>query len=229
MSVDAFILSYKRPQNIDKVIAGIKLQSCIRNIYVFHNHPSSLKIPGVINIFSERNFGCIARYALALLSDCKFALFVDDDIALISDFSSRFKQLIRRKDFSVAGVFCRILSDLKTDQSIYQRSKTMHFNKDFIPVDIVTGRIHICRREYIYNIFSHSIYRKFPLSDDLVLNLSIQIATGYPSLAIPATKNEIKILEQNNSVHSRKKHYQERSDIVNYFIKIGWRPINGWL
>ena len=61
----AIVLSWKRLKNIPLVVWGLKKQSYIDDIIIFHNHPSWLKMPGCINIFSDLNLGCIIRHQIA--------------------------------------------------------------------------------------------------------------------------------------------------------------------
>jgi hypothetical protein len=227
MIVDAFILGYKRPHNLARVVAGVRRQRCVRDIYVFHNHPSVERIGGVINVVSDRNFGCVARHALALLPRCDVTLFVDDDVSLTADLSPHIAAVAQTGRFAVGGVFSRVLLSSQPGPDIYKESQKRHFNDCYRCVDIITGRVSFCLQALLPCLFRDSLYQTYPLSDDIVLNLSLQMATGFPSMAIPAKREHIEELPQDDAVHHRPEHWSERSAVVNAFIQRGWRTLVG--
>jgi hypothetical protein len=227
MNIDAFILSYKREKNISRVIKGIRRQSFVRNIYVIHNSPSTTKVLGARNLVFDNNFGCIARHTIALLSNCDYALFVDDDIEIQVDLSQRFQKLIKTSSFGVAGVYCRKFKEknINFSDQVYESSIKLHHKSVYTAVDIVVGRIHFCKRELIPLMFIDPIYINYPLADDIILNFSLQMNRKLPSIGIPSKPDEFKNLDDHFAVHKRSNHYFERSHLVRHFTYNGWKSL----
>ncbi len=226
MIVDAFILSYKREDYLERVIKGAKRQSFVRDIFLIHNYPSKKKIKGVINIFFEKNFKCMARHIVSFLSDCDYALFIDDDIELLTDFSDRFKYAVRKFPNSIVGVFgCDIDADHKGKKSLYA-SGGYYFESDFYRVvDIAVGRVLFAPKTAIRSYVNNGLYFKYPFSDDVVLNLANQIENKKPSLIIKSSVKEHIDLTEKYAVCSRDSHYMERSEIIYNAMKKGWRSL----
>ena len=51
---DAFILGYKRNNNIPQVLKGLRRQSFVRNIYVFHNARMLFILYGVASCYKKK-------------------------------------------------------------------------------------------------------------------------------------------------------------------------------
>jgi len=233
IKVDAFILGYKRDKNIPKVVRGLRKQSFVKDIYVFHNFPSKLKIKNVINIYSDKNFGCIARHGLAILSDSEYALFVDDDLELKTDFSMRFIKAIKKNPYSIIGLFGVNISQQENMKNIYRNGehyKNYSFQRY---VDIIKGRVHLTHKQNILNSFNFIINNKLKIDglrkndfimDDLILNLATQIRTKHPSILIPCKESEMRELSAEHGAETLKNHYRNRSLLTKKFLNIGWIP-----
>lgn len=222
LAVDAFLLSYKREMNLDTVVEGIRRQSFIRNIYVFHNAPSSKKVKNAVNIYADKNFGCISRHAVALLSDCDYAFFIDDDLELCEDLSERFLWAIANEPESIIGLFGNTIDMKATPDTLYGSG---HRNRVVLSkryVDIVVGRCMLVKRCLIPQVYSYTDYYRHPLVDDIMLNLSVQMVTKKPAVMIPSSPAEIRTLGQNHAVCDRDGHYEERCRVIHDFIDKGW-------
>jgi SAM-dependent methyltransferase len=225
ITVDAFLLSYKREMHVDKVMQGIRRQSFVRDIYVFHNAPSSKKVRGAINIFADKNFGCISRHAAALLSDCDYAFFIDDDLELWEDLSERFWAAIAEDPESIIGLFGNTIDMRARPEELYgsgYRNRIVLLQRY---VDIVVGRCMLVKRSLIPHVYSYEHYYDHPLVDDIMLNLSAQMKTGKPSVMIPSSLMEYRSLDQNHAVCDRDGHYAERCQVIHDFIQRGWRSL----
>lgn len=227
MVIDAVLLSYDRLDTLQQVVAGLKKQSCLRDIYIWHNHPSNLKMEGVINIYSEKNFKCRARHAFALNLDAEYILFMDDDIVIPEDYSRYILDGIKKYgDYAVLGPQ-GVLVDLKKAKKTglyYDWGGGYDFIKKPVFVDIVKGRFHIVKRQYIIYTFLFEFEINSPLeeritSDDIFINLSIQCSINKPSVVI-----SLPAFEELNSggLYQREDHLKMRSDLVKRFIDFGW-------
>lgn len=229
IKITACILSYKRENNLPLVIRGLKRQSFLDKIYIFHNYPSSKKIKGVINIFSEKNFGCIARHAIALLLDSDYVLFVDDDLELKADFSERFLKAIKISKDSIIGFFGRNIK--QGMQKLYSNGENIKWSPIYRFVDVIKGRVQLVPFKAFLNSFDYIQENKLNLNlfknaDDVILNLTNQLITKKPSLIIPTQKDEIIELSENNTgVSNKSDHLKRRDALIDNFIKTGWHPL----
>ncbi|THD72496.1 MAG: hypothetical protein E7813_03790, partial [Bradyrhizobium sp.] len=83
--MSAILLSWRRPENIARIVAELRTWKRIGEIMVWNNNPDqNLTLPGATIINSGRNFGCLARYGLVALADNDTIWFQDDDL-LVSE------------------------------------------------------------------------------------------------------------------------------------------------
>jgi len=85
----AIILSYKRPQNIERICEIILTIPDVIQIIVANNNPSidlndfvKIKTPRLILINQRKNFGCVKRYQIAHRQQSNYFLSIDDDLFL---------------------------------------------------------------------------------------------------------------------------------------------------
>ena len=68
--VSAILLSWRRPNNIERIVAELRTWKRIGEIFVWNNNPDrKLSLPGATIIDSGRNFGCLARYGMVPLAE----------------------------------------------------------------------------------------------------------------------------------------------------------------
>ncbi len=223
--VDAVLLSYKREKNLKYVVRGLKRQSFINDIYIYHNYPSIEKINGAINIYSEKNFRCIIRHSLGLMLKSDYVLFIDDDIELIADFSKRFIDAIKLEPNSVIGLFGKVIN--KDNTKPYTNGIDISFSPFIRYVDIVKGRIHLIKKEKLLNsldFIAKNLIEENMIEDDIILNLSNQLKSKTPSVLIPSNDQEIKNLNEDHALAFRKGHLNLRDNYINEFLYLGWKP-----
>ena len=195
MKIDAVVLSWKRPDNLDKIIKSLKDQKVIDTIYVWHNYPSQKKVEGAINIYSEKNFDTYIRHIFAMALDSDYILFQDDDLILDGDNSDVILSYIRKygKRAAVMGPFGKKYS--KKQGSV-----------------VILGRMHIVKRAYlIYPILFEKEYkykRDKTIGDDIFLNLSIQHFTQSKSIIMKELKT--KNLPESDCAKAIKKRWWEK-------------------
>jgi glycosyltransferase involved in cell wall biosynthesis len=232
VKADAFVLSYKREENLPAVIRGLKRQSFVDNIYIIHNHPSKRKVDGAINIFSQKNFRCIARHSIAQLAENEYVLFMDDDLELMTDLSPRFIQALETEPEAVAGLLGNNVDPGAPARQLYWSGGKFHEGSSFQRfVDIVIGRCHLCKRKYLGESFKFIAQHDFPIDnftvirDDVILNLAAQLQTKVPGILVPAQiDRDFKNLPEPHAVWKMKSHFAIRSSIIKYFMDNGWTP-----
>lgn len=191
-----------------------------------------MKIKGVINIISDKNFRCIVRHAVAQMAKTQYVLFIDDDLELRTDLSSRFINALETEPEAVTGIFGNNVDPNADTGMLYASGGRFGFEKSefYRYVDIVIGRCHLVKRKFLMESFIFINTQLFPLEnfnvirDDVILNLSIQAKTKIPGLLIPIDpETDYRDLADHNAVCNMKSHYLMRSFIINEFMTHGWR------
>jgi len=219
----AIVLSWKRVKNIPYVVFGLKKQSYIDEIIIFHNHPSKLRIPGCKNIFSEKNLGCIVRHKIAsTIKGYDYFVFSDDDLMLMNDLRKDILPVIRSKGKeSVLGFFGQELN-MKKNKEEYTSGKHTTSNKEMVPIDIIKGRFHIISKEGISEMAKSNFNTSSLKSeDDIRANLIIQRKFKKPSYLIPLN-HRILELHDKHALERRPTHLQKRNEAVSDALKLGW-------
>ena len=219
----AVVLSWKRPENLPQVVEGLRRQSYIDDIMIFHNHPSDRRIDGCINIVSDHNFGCAVRHQLATLLDYDCFVFTDDDLMLTQDLASRLMPVIEALgQRSVIGLFGHML-DCADPRAAYSNGKTITTD-EVIPVDVVKGRFHILSRATLQAISGPGLNTPALLAeDDIRVNVAVQWAFDEPSYLVPA--KGVKDLPAPHARWRRSQHFAARDRAVHDGLQLGWRPL----
>ncbi len=91
--ITSILLNYNRPENMDRVIERIRMQTVESNIFIWDNS-GEMKLTGNADVIikSTRNFYCHPRYVLTAFVDTPFVWTQDDD-RLIKD-AKLFERLI---------------------------------------------------------------------------------------------------------------------------------------
>ena len=71
-----------RRGNLSSIVEALDDSKQFDEVIIFNNHEDDLYIPGVTVINSGRNFGSIARYGIAVVSEHQRFLFQDDDLII---------------------------------------------------------------------------------------------------------------------------------------------------
>ena len=83
--ITSIILHYKRPENVDKWMEGIKMQTVPSKIMVWDNSgnfPENMKKHCDIYIQSSKNFHCQPRFLMGGFVQSKYTYNQDDDLAI---------------------------------------------------------------------------------------------------------------------------------------------------
>ena len=219
----AIALSWRRPENLPKVVKGLRRQSYIDDIMIFHNHPSDRRIDGCINIVSDHNFGCAVRHQLALLMDYDTFVFTDDDLMLTEDLAPRLVPVIEAHgQQSVIGLYGHML-DIEHPRAAYSSGRTVTA-EGVMPVDLVKGRFHVLSRAVLQAISGPGLNTPALLAeDDIRVNVAVQWVFDEPSYLVPAFG--VKELPAPHARWRRAHHFEARDQAVYDGLQLGWRPL----
>jgi hypothetical protein len=204
-TLDAVVLSWKRPDNLPAVVESLRSQRVVRRIYIWHNHPSDRKIEGAINIFSGQNFDTFIRHIFGLALDSDYVLFQDDDLVLEGDNSDILEESIRTHGDTAAVMG--------------YSGKKYHRNQKTI---VVKGRFHIVKREnLIYPLLFEKKYgfqRDRTIGDDIFLNYAIQHFTGMDSFEIGGLKLR-NLSEGSYAKAAQRRWWEKRKAVARKILK----------
>ena len=223
------VLSFKREENLDQVVEGLRNQSFIDDILIIHNCPSKKRVKGCYNIVSDINFGCLIRHQIAAtLNGYGYFIFSDDDLMLTGDITDSVSEAVEKVGReSVLGIYGLNLNRNDLD-SAYSTGKNIRNKKDVItPVDIVKGRFHIMSKNNVMRLASSRFNTKFLREeDDIRANVSTQNAHKVPSYVFRVSKNQVLDLPDPNALQDRPDHYDNRNRAILDGIVLGWEPIS---
>ncbi|MEM7587717.1 MAG: hypothetical protein AAF560_30295 [Acidobacteriota bacterium] len=219
----ALVLSWRRPDNLPRVIEGLRRQSFIDDIMIFHNHPSDRRMEGCLNVVSDHNFGCAVRHQLAQLLDYETFVFSDDDLMLTEDLAPQLMPVIRAYgQRSVIGLFGHML-DRQRPNAAYSHGERVT-TREVRPVDLVKGRFHVLSRACLQAISAPGLNTPALLAeDDIRVNVAAQWAFDEPSYLVPV--RGVKDLPAPHARWRRKDHLQARDQAVYDGLQLGWRPL----
>ncbi|MEM9305278.1 MAG: glycosyltransferase family A protein [Pseudomonadota bacterium] len=219
----AIVLSWKRTENLPYVIRGLRRQSYVDDIMIFHNHPSDRRMDGCINVFSDHNFGCAVRHQLALLLDYDYFVFIDDDLMLSRDLAPWLvPQRDKHGERRILGLVGHTLN--LANQTAPYSSGSSSVSKTPRAVDLVKGRFHMLSRGAIQAICDAGLHTRALLAeDDIRANVAVQMAFGEPGLLVPAVG--VRYLPEPHGRWHRSNHLDDRDQAVQEAMELGWRPL----
>jgi len=222
MTYDVIILSYKRPQNIERVVNALICQDPVPNeITVWHNAPSKIAVPSVNNVVADINYTCRARHAFGLLSKADALLFIDDDLLLRSErVAGQLIEGLTRHPDSVVGFWGMRCGD--DPHKPYTGGKR-HRGEE-AATSVVLGKLHMIRRELLHHAFSRDLLPDVAGEDDIVLSASVQMATGQPSWIVAGIERAwLDDLRDEQGNDCRPDHWRRRNLTCRRMIELGWR------
>ena len=146
MTVTAILLSYHREPNIGRIIYALEKQTVPpEEIILINNNPTHhFKNKHVTVINGNKNWGCPIRHAIGLLVGTTHVLFMDDDIMLEHNGIERLIGWSEQLPESIIGWQGR---KLRKGDYPYSKAPPKAANTKPLPVDVVMGKLHFCRKE----------------------------------------------------------------------------------
>ena len=146
MTVTAIVLSYHREPNIGLILAALEKQTTPpEEIILINNNPKHRFNFGHITVLNgNKNWGCPIRHAIGLLAKTSHCLFTDDDIELEAGAVQNLMGWAEKYPESIIGWQGRRL--VKGDHP-YSKAPPLVAGSEPVPVDVVMGKLHLCRKE----------------------------------------------------------------------------------
>ena len=222
--VAAVVLSWRREPNLPRVVRGLERQSFVDRVIVVHNHPSRLRVPGCINLYSATNRGCGIRHEVAHdLVGWDAYLFVDDDLVLDEDAASTLLPALKAHgDTSVIGFFGQTLNSESCGRAYSMGSGGCAATGE-LPVDVVKGRAHLLSRACVERLAASSMRSpSLDAEDDIRVSLALQQDTGRSSILVPPPA--MTELAEPQARWRRSGHLRDRDRAVVDATEHGWKP-----
>lgn len=228
--VTVIMLSWERRPNIPRIVSKLRQSEVPLDIWIWNNNPvhrvearGILKACTVIN--STRNFLCPARHALALLCRTKYVMFIDDDILPDKSLVKRLLAFARDAQFSVCGVAgVRLNAEEPFANPIHKCHSELYHITQAIPVDYVKGRVMFVETSGIEALWGKRTLLTLEEleEDDIALNFSVQMMTGFPSYVLPGKLFE-NLSGWDGGLHSDWERFcARRTNTIKAFKRLGW-------
>jgi glycosyltransferase involved in cell wall biosynthesis len=223
--ITAVIVSYKREENLPKIIESLK-SDLIEEIIVFNNNPDKqIEVKGAIVINSQKNWRCWAKYIVSQMVKTEWVLSMDDDIMFGKDGLNILFEATRGDLEGIYGLF-----GVNLINGSYSKGKRIVSDKikEKRSVDILLGRVILCKTEKMaLATYSRSLiagYRDkhylFDEGEDIILTLANK-RSGFKNYVIPSSDDLgfINLSELGQSLYKRKSHMNNRDLAVKDFFK----------
>ncbi len=249
------LINYTRPHNMSTVLKAWREQTVLPTIVVVDNSPiqeSKFELTSFLADNSgeqypkpalqdaddvwriSKNLGCSCRFYPALaLHHHKYVLFADDD------------HLPGKRAVEYLLFTAEVLKDRFTsigqmgrdfrDTTPYYLYKSVMKSCNPVQCDMVY-RSQFFRQDLVHHIFPlRSMLAdkvNVDIHDDLLLNLGLQMGTGFPTYVTAAEKSQDDMvvatnLDQTGAVCSRPEHLKERNRFVEEARNCGWERPSG--
>lgn len=203
--ITAIILSWKRTENIPKILDQLTKCELVSEIILWNNNPKiSLKYkhPKITHIQSGKNFGTLSRYSVAFLSSNEHIFIQDDDLLL---YPQQIKQLFKeyqKDDTRLYGCFGRNINNQKyIKQDVYGQ------------VDIILGRTIMFHKRHLHKLFRALGNHQSHLEDDILFSLSLHTKHYVVDVG------EIHELPNHHALSKRSDHLRRRQIMLDYCLK----------
>lgn len=224
MKITAVVLAYheKRKTQLPIILRALNNGS-VRpdNMIVFCNGSTPLPMecePHITIINSSHNYGCVARYAVALLSDSDCYFFQDDDLVVERDTLKVFTDYYQHLPGSILGFYGRQL--IRDSDKPYTEG---YFVSGMLCEADVVYRVQFCSREQILGAHAlrtkldHSFFR----TDDLLLCLANR-GTGAMNYVVPMVVGSgIKNFDEEGvGLSHEQEHYRTRDRVAKQLLDL---------
>jgi hypothetical protein len=235
-SVEVVVINWKRPGNVERIVAALKAQTEDCTVTVCDCHPSTefaltdVTLASVDRLYRWRhNCGAYSRYVPAGGYDHAYTFFLDDDmlpgLRCVEHFVRNARDV---ESFGVLGQLGRILPQ----DGVYRYGEVPR-GRALVETDLVV-RGYFVRTSNLWCVAKlrwMMSYFDEPLpEDDLLLCVSLQICAGLgcyltphdPDVETLMNKEE---LSREHALSMRAEHLDKRRDFLRRAVAYGWAPL----
>ena len=236
-AIEVVIINWKRPNNVQKIIQALKIQTIPCTITICDCHPSDnyalpeSTIQKIDRLYRwKHNIGGYNRYLPLAAFDHPYTFFIDDDIypeqRCLEFFLNSALKLNNK--FSVLGQYGRIILP---DGRYFAR--TIEREKEFKEVDFIvqayfvkTSNLHhLLRFRWEIGYFEDELPE-----DDLLLCAALKYYQDLRCYLTPWDENEETllnkhILDESFALSDRENHLYQRQLFIDRIIYYGWKPL----
>lgn len=234
----AIIGVYQGIQHVPAIIASLRLQTVQPvSIIIWVNAEAGKNVaiqgtaPDVTVIVAHRNLGCFARFSAVGLCDTQYVMLLDDDTIPGNEWAANCFKTIELKGDAIIGTRGVIL-----EQESYWPFKTAGAetrNSDIVECDLVGHNWFFKTKNIIHFLRNQPVTRK--TGEDIQLSACAKMA-GIRTYCPPHPENNIALWGSTkpylglapgriSTSQSTEQHFQERGDVVRYWIQKGWKPL----
>ncbi|WP_312748047.1 glycosyltransferase [Sphingobacterium multivorum] len=235
--VDAVIINFKRPRNVEKIIEALLAQTvkCRIIIYDYFKSTENRLNPEILEkvdiVFSSNvNLGGFNRYIPMGFYTSPYTFFIDDDVLPGTKCIESFLEAAEKlPNFGVLGQVGRVLSS----DDLY-RPKDVSSSADFREVDFIV-RAYFVKTRYLFNVLKYKwllgYHETKLIEDDLLLCCALKHYENLPCYLIPFDGDRERLINKEelsnlHSLSSRRDHYALRSFFIKRVMIYGWNPIH---
>ncbi len=200
--ITAILLSWRRPQNLPRLLDQLRASPLVSEILLWNNNPEiTLDFPGVTVINSPRNYRCVARYCLVPLARHETIWFQDDDVVIRPEQLAQIHAAYRREPTRIYGAAGRDLVE-----GLYS-ADLVHGE-----CDIVLGQTMLFHRSLLHHAFEPLGRVSQETVDDIVFSLACgrrHFAVDVGPLEMPGWNDEAALWRQPG-------HFDDRQRAVHF-------------
>lgn len=237
--VEAVVINWKRPRNVDRIVSALRDQSvpCTITVCDCHPDPAFALYPETIASIDRRytwahNTGAFSRFVPSGAFDHRFTFFIDDDMLPGQQCIEHFLLAAEiSPPFGALGQLGRVL----TDDDVYRPVNVPRTTKTFSEVDVLI-RSYFVKTELLHHIFAlrwrmHYFDDDPHPEDDLLLCTAIQINAKRSCYLTPSCENPemlVNKVELSNeyALFRRPDHLLRRTNFLRRAMGFGWLPLH---
>lgn len=165
------LTNWKRPENLEKIIAQVRSQSVPVNIFLWNNGESIINNDIDWYVESSHNAMCSPRWFMAANADTEFVCIYDDDLFLMDN--NIFADIVKLADKSPRGsIFGPTGVTLKP--GTHYRDAEHHYSfrsikQEDIRCDIIKGSMMLMRTSELQKKVNLNIF-KFKREEDIIVS-----------------------------------------------------------
>ncbi len=236
--VEAVVINWKRPRNVDRIVSALRDQSIPCTITVCDCHPDPVFAlhPDTIAAIDRRytwahNTGAFSRFVPSGGFDHRFTFFIDDDMLPGQQCIEHFLLAAEiSPPFGALGQLGRVLPN----DDVYRSLNIPRSTTAFSEVDILI-RSYFVRTELLHHIFAlrwrMNYFDDDPHpEDDMLLCTALQIYAGLPCYLTPDNQDPetlVNKVELSNeyALFRRPDHMSRRTQFLRLAMEFGWLPL----